>query len=196
MRMLHIVTVGLPRSTIFFTFSHKREEFRKMLLNEKCVLWFSVQILSKTFLILRRNERDMIKNYVGLHVKYPLCFSSFNETWNFRDRYSKKPTNINFLYSPSSESRVVPCGRTDLTKLIVTFRNFAKTPKNHFNFIEEKRVYGNWKTAFLLKSFISVAIQCEKALVVTGKVLRWHLLCLELGWLTVLFLQRNTKNRV
>jgi len=33
----------------------------------------------------------MIKNYIGLHVKYPLCFSSFNGTWNFRERFSKKP---------------------------------------------------------------------------------------------------------
>jgi hypothetical protein len=62
--------------------------------------------------------------------------------------------------------------RTDLTKLIVTFRNFAKTPKNHLNFMEEKtRVLKIEKLHFLLKSFISVAIQCEKALVVTGKVL-------------------------
>ena len=29
-----------------------------------------------------------------------------------------------------SGSRVVQCGRTDVTKLIVAFRNFAKGPKN------------------------------------------------------------------
>jgi len=32
--------------------------------------------------------------------------------------------------SPSIGSRVVPCGRTDKTKLIVAFRNFANAPKN------------------------------------------------------------------
>jgi hypothetical protein len=40
--------------------------------------------------------------------------------------------------NPPSESRIVPCGqmdrrldgRTDMTKLIVTFRNFANAPKN------------------------------------------------------------------
>jgi len=32
------------------------------------------------FLILRRNERDMIKTYIGLHVKYHLFLSDFNET--------------------------------------------------------------------------------------------------------------------
>jgi len=28
--------------------------------------------MSETFLILRKIDRDMIKMYVGLHVKYPL----------------------------------------------------------------------------------------------------------------------------
>jgi len=79
MRMLHIVIFGLPHSTIFFPFSHKWHRIRKKkILNVKCVLWFSLQILSETFFILRRNGRDIIKNYIILHVKYPLCFSSFN----------------------------------------------------------------------------------------------------------------------
>ena len=50
-----------------------------MLLNKKCVLWFSLQLLSETFLILRRTERDMIKIYIGLHVKYRLFLSDFSE---------------------------------------------------------------------------------------------------------------------
>jgi len=40
---------------------------------------------------------------------------------------------MKFHENPSSESRVVPCGptdrRTDITKLIVAFRNFANAPK-------------------------------------------------------------------
>jgi len=49
--------------------------FEKKLLNTKCVFWFSLQLLSETFLILIRNKRDMInKNYIGLHVKYR-CYS-------------------------------------------------------------------------------------------------------------------------
>ena len=39
--------------------------FGKKLLNTKCVFWFSLQLLSETFLILRRNERDMISNVYG-----------------------------------------------------------------------------------------------------------------------------------
>ena len=54
MLMRHIVICGLPRSTIFSTLSHKRHVFEKKLLNPKCVFWFSLQLLSEIFLILRR----------------------------------------------------------------------------------------------------------------------------------------------
>jgi len=40
---------------------------------------------------------------------------------------------LEILKNPSSGSRVVPCGETDVptdtAKLIVAFRNFAKAPK-------------------------------------------------------------------
>jgi hypothetical protein len=55
----------MPRKHLSLsTLSHKRQDFRgkKMLLNIKCVFWVSLQLLSETFLILRRSERDMIKN--------------------------------------------------------------------------------------------------------------------------------------
>jgi len=39
-----------------------------------------------------------------------------------------------FIKIPSSRRQVIPCGqtngRTDMTKLIVVFRNFANAPKN------------------------------------------------------------------
>jgi hypothetical protein len=37
------------------------------------VLCFPLQLLSETFLILRRTERDMIKVYVGLYVNLYSC---------------------------------------------------------------------------------------------------------------------------
>jgi hypothetical protein len=42
----------------------------------------------------------------------------------------EKSPDIKFHENPSSGSRVVPCGRTDVTKLIVAYRNFANTPRN------------------------------------------------------------------
>ena len=47
----------------------------------------------------------------------------------------EKYSNMKFHENPSSESRVVPCvqtdGRTNMTKLTVTIRNFANAPKNY-----------------------------------------------------------------
>jgi hypothetical protein len=62
-------SVTCPAPQYFSTLSHKRHDFRKKkreLLNTKCVFWFSLQLLSVTFLILRRNERYMIKNFTVL----------------------------------------------------------------------------------------------------------------------------------
>jgi hypothetical protein len=63
-RMRHIFIGELPRSTIFFDISSQTAWFseKKNLLNTKCVLFFYLQLLSEIFLILKRNERDMIKN--------------------------------------------------------------------------------------------------------------------------------------
>jgi hypothetical protein len=45
--------------------------------------------LYETFIILKRIERDMIKNVIGLHVKYPLFLSDFNETRIFPADFRK-----------------------------------------------------------------------------------------------------------
>ena len=70
--------------------------------------------------------------YIGLHVKYPLLLSDFNDTLISR-QILEKYSNIKFNENPSSGSRVVSCGRTDrhdMRKLIVAFTNFANAPKN------------------------------------------------------------------
>jgi hypothetical protein len=84
---------GLPRSTISFPhYLINGTIFEKKLLNIKFVSWFSLQLLSETFFILRINERDMIKKnvYIGLHVKFPLFLSDLKETWHFSKDFSKK----------------------------------------------------------------------------------------------------------
>ena len=51
----HHIVHGLSVFTILFPHYHKRHDSRKKkLLSIKCVFWFSLQLLSKTFLILRR----------------------------------------------------------------------------------------------------------------------------------------------
>jgi hypothetical protein len=63
----------------------------------KCEFWFFVQLLSETFFILRKNEQNMIKKSVGLHIKYPLFLSDFNETWIFLDRFSNNTQISQFV---------------------------------------------------------------------------------------------------
>ena len=65
MRDAYAILSYVARSAVqyFSTLSDKRRDFRKKkLLRTKCVFLFSLQLLSKTFLLLRTNKRDMIKS--------------------------------------------------------------------------------------------------------------------------------------
>ena len=63
--------------------------------------------------------------YIGLHVVYPLFLSDFSET-NFIDRFLK---NTQISLKSVQWKQVVPCGRTDMTQLIVSVHNSANAPK-------------------------------------------------------------------
>jgi hypothetical protein len=68
MRRIIVSSVACLTLPYFSESSHKRHDFRKKLLNIKCVFRFSLQFLSETFLILKRIQPHTIIN-VGLHVK-------------------------------------------------------------------------------------------------------------------------------
>ena len=114
MGMRRIATCGLQLlHKNFSTFSHKRHNFRKKgkLLDTKCVFWFWLQLLSETFLILRRNEQDVIKKSVlifmySAHYSWPIFVKLEFFSTDFRKIFK-------FHQNPSSGSRIVPCGRTD-----------------------------------------------------------------------------------
>jgi hypothetical protein len=99
----HLWSVWVYR---IFPRSHKGYHFRgkKGVLNTKFVFWFSLQRLSETYFILRR-----IYLYY-LHVQYPLFLTVINE--NLVEIFQKY-SNMKFHETPSSESRVVPCGQTE-----------------------------------------------------------------------------------
>jgi len=78
----------------------------------------------------------MTKMFIGLHVKYPLFLFDCNDTWifstNFRKipkyQISRKSTHWDPSCSMQTDERTD--GRTNMTKLIVAFRNFANAPTN------------------------------------------------------------------
>jgi hypothetical protein len=73
------------------------------------------------------------KAYIGVHVRYPLFFSDFNESWvcstDFRKILKFRISWKSVQWEPSCSMRTDV--RTDLTKLIVAFRSFAKASKNY-----------------------------------------------------------------
>jgi hypothetical protein len=131
-RMRLIVIRGMPISAILFHIVSETAWFSVIKnVNTKCVFWLSVHPSPKTFLFLRRSERDMVKNVWWSPCKVPSILVRLEWNLHALDRFSK---NIKFHENPSSRSRFVPCGETDerknMTKLTVDFRNFAKAPKN------------------------------------------------------------------
>ena len=88
-----------PHCIYISTLPHKRHIFRKKNVTEHkmCELIFSAN-LSQTFLILRRNDPDMIKKVYWSSCKCLLFLSDYNTTWNFSTYFRKKNTQIpNFM---------------------------------------------------------------------------------------------------
>ena len=115
--------------------------FGKTLLKIKHVFWFSLRLLSKPFLNIKIIQRDITINVKSLHVKYPLFLSLFNETWIFSADLRKVLKYLDLHKNPYSRSRVVPCGQTDMMKVVVVFRNFANAPKNRSQYRHKARPY-------------------------------------------------------
>ena len=85
----------------------------------------------KCFSFYEELREILSKLYIGLHVKFPVFLSDFNETSIFFDRFSKNTQISNFMKIRTAGAQLFHAdGQTDMTKLIVTFRNFANAPKN------------------------------------------------------------------
>jgi hypothetical protein len=95
----------------------------------------------------------------------------------FSRQFPEKCSNIKYHENPSSGSRVVPCGktygRTDMTKLIVAFRNFANAPKNsclvicpcvrnhYYRHLSEPRIIFIFSNTILTPDFFYLLVRCS-----------------------------------
>jgi len=93
------------------------------------VFWFSLQLLSEKFLILRRLERDVITNVHLSSCQLPV-FSWQIFTWIFSTYFRE---TLKYEISRTSVHCVPICymsdRQADMTKLRVAFHNFASAPK-------------------------------------------------------------------
>ena len=81
MRCAILLSVAYPCLQYFSTLSHKWHDYRKKgYLNIEWVFSRSLQLLSEIFLIIRRNEGNMVLMNIGLLVKYPLFFPYIKKT--------------------------------------------------------------------------------------------------------------------
>ena len=72
MRTIYCHTLPSPLYYIFPHYLINGTILGKKLLNTKCVFWFSVQLSSETFLILRRIQRDIVTNiHIGKGKGHP-----------------------------------------------------------------------------------------------------------------------------
>jgi hypothetical protein len=90
MRMCHISICDLHGCTIFFNFISQTLRFskKKNIEHETC-LNFSYKFLLKHFSFYEELREIWSKMYIGLHVKYPIFLSDFNETWLFLTDFQK-----------------------------------------------------------------------------------------------------------
>jgi hypothetical protein len=77
LRRIVLSSVACPAVPYFSTLSHKQLDLRENLLDTIRVFWFSVQLLSETFLILRRIQRDIIINVHRSSCKVPVILARF-----------------------------------------------------------------------------------------------------------------------
>ena len=152
MRRIILSSVASLAPSHFSTVSHKRHDFRKNVIGHKiCVFWFSLQLVSKPFLILKRIHRDVVINAKTCSCKVPLFLLDINETWTFSTYFRKDP-NIKLHRNLSDGSSMRTDERTDITRRTVAFRSFGNAPKN---------VYLSWldvELACSVHSFIYICI--------------------------------------
>jgi hypothetical protein len=110
MRRIMLSYVAYLAILKFSTLPRKRKNFREKVTEYKiCVFWFYLQMLCITLPIVRRTQRDMIRNvWSACNVPFLVrLLVKFNFWQTFENCL-----NIKLNENPSCGSKVVPCGQT------------------------------------------------------------------------------------
>jgi len=114
-------SVAYPALPCVSTLFHKRQDIRKSLLNIKCVFWFSIQLLSETFLILRKTDRDIIKKTRLVFMQNNRYSSKILMNLEFPGHHFEKYLNIKSNENHASGRRHIPCGYDEVNSRFSQF---------------------------------------------------------------------------
>jgi len=116
------------------------------------MFWFSLQLLSEPFLVLRRIQRDIIIKTVRRHiyVTCPLILSDFNKTMIFSTVFRKKYSNFMEIRAVGTVLFHVN-HQTDMLKLVVSLHIFSNASKRY----EISKLIQKW-----LVTWISLLKKC------------------------------------
>jgi len=92
-RMHHVILSSAACPALQHYLPHyliKGTIFAKKLFNIKCMFWTSLQLLSQTYLILRRIQRDIITNLRNYSRKVPRCSCQIWMKLNFSRQIFEK----------------------------------------------------------------------------------------------------------
>jgi hypothetical protein len=118
----------------FSTLSYKWKDFRKTIIAVKTCVFIFYKFIWNFSHCKKESVRYYHKHF--FMQKYPLCFSDFNKTLTFSTdfrsilKYQISWKSVRWEPSCSMRTYRQTDRRTEMTKLIVALRKYAKTPKN------------------------------------------------------------------
>jgi hypothetical protein len=146
----------LSGCTISFTPSHKRHDFLNKLLNIKCVLWFPVQILSATFLILRI-QRDIITDVNKSSCKVPVILARFSSNVHFLNRGSKNPQIKNSMSFRPVGAELFPAAHV---RTVRRTDRYKEANSRFSQFCESAHKYSVTTNECYKEQFLSIKSRC------------------------------------
>jgi len=141
--MRHVVMCTVRLYNIFPTLSHKGMIFReKKVIRHKNVCFDFLRNFCLQHFSFKEDLSEISSKEITSVFMYSTRYSC--QIWMrlyFCRHIFKQYWNINFHKSQSSGNRVVPCGQTDMPKLIDTFRNFTNAKVKYKSILENTSLH-------------------------------------------------------